>query len=133
MSDLSPATQRFAASFAKDAAFETEGLRAYRAYRDLGIAAATGGAVRAHVIRTTRPAPPGGSGLHYHDLDFQMVYVLKGWTRVRFEGAGEFRFEAGDCWLQPPRIRHHVLDFSDDYEVLEITLPADYETVQLPG
>ena len=60
-----------------------------------------------------------------------MVFLLKGTSRVWFEGQGEMTFEAGDCWIQPPGIQHDVRYYSDDYEVLEITLPADYETVQL--
>ena len=121
----------FIVNRAKENPFVSGGLRAYREYRDLGIGEATGGRVHAHVIRTTKPCPEGGSGLHYHDVEFQMVMVLRGTSTVWFEGKGEVTFEAGDCWIQPPRIRHNVLHYSDDYEVLEITLPAEYETVQL--
>ena len=122
---------RFTVNIAKDNPFKSGGLRVYREYRDLGIAAATDGRIHAQIVRTTKPSPPGGSGLHYHDLEFQMVFVLKGRSTVRFEGQGELSFEAGDSWIQPPRIRHDVLYFSDDYEVLEITMPAEYETVQV--
>lgn len=121
----------FVVNRAKENPFVAGGLRAYREYRDLGIGKATGGRVHAHVIRTTKPCPEGGSGLHYHDVEFQMVMVLRGTSTVWFEGQGEVTFESGDCWIQPPRIRHNVLHYSDDYEVLEITLPAEYETVQL--
>jgi len=120
---------KFIVNRAKDTPFVAGGLRIYREYRDLGIEAATDGAVKAHIIRTTKPCPEGGSGTHYHDLDFQMVFVLAGRSRVWFEGEGEVEFETGDCWIQPPSIRHNVLYYSDDYQVLEITLPADYQTV----
>jgi quercetin dioxygenase-like cupin family protein len=123
---------KFSAHIAKQTPFVSGGLRTYREYRDLGAAEASGGKVHAHIVRTTAPCPPEGSGVHYHDLDFQMVYVLKGSSRVWFEGEGEFSFEAGDSWIQPPSIRHHVLDYSEDYELLEITMPGSYETVQLP-
>ena len=46
-------------------------------------------------------------------------------------GEGAHTFRAGACWIQPPRIEHKVLDYSDDCEVLEIILPADFETVTL--
>ena len=121
----------FTTNIAKENPFQSGGLRVYREYRDLGVAAVTEGKVHAHIVRTTQPCPPEGSGVHYHDLDFQMVFVLKGTSRVWFEGEGEFSFEAGDCWIQPPSIRHNVLDYSDDYELLEITLPGTYETVQV--
>jgi hypothetical protein len=35
----------------------------------------------------------------------------------------------GSCWIQPPGIRHGVLGWSDDCELLEIILPAAHETV----
>jgi quercetin dioxygenase-like cupin family protein len=124
---------QFVVNKAKDHPFKGDGLRAYREYRDLGVGASTKGAVHAHIIRTTAPCPEGGSGLHYHDLDFQMVFCLKGRSRVWFDGVGEVEFEAGDSWIQPPRIRHNVLYYSDDYELLEITMPAEYETVAVKG
>jgi quercetin dioxygenase-like cupin family protein len=68
---------------------------------------------------------------HYHDVDFQMVYVLKGWFRSEFEGHGAHTFHAGACWIQPPKIKHTVLGYSDDCELLEIVLPANFETVTL--
>lgn len=133
MTDRGEIKSRFSVNIARENPFKGSGLRVYREYRDLGISAATDGRLHAHIVRTTRPCPPAGSGLHYHDLEFQMVFVLKGRSTVRFEDHGEFSFEAGDSWIQPPCIRHDVLYFSDDYEVLEITMPAEYETVQVAG
>ena len=112
----------------KDAVWDT-GLRAYFAYRDLGIAEATRGRVRAHVIRVQGTPTRGDE--HYHVLDFQMVYVLEGWARVDFEDVGEVRVEKGSSFYQRPGIRHRVLEYSPDYTVLEITMPADFETVSL--
>jgi mannose-6-phosphate isomerase-like protein (cupin superfamily) len=108
------------------------GLRSYAKYRDLGIAPATGGMVQAHVIRMIPPFKPEEvSTPHYHDVDFQMVYVLRGWMTTEFEGEGTHTFYAGSCWIQPPKIKHTVLGYSDDCELLEIVLPADFETVTL--
>ena len=69
--------------------------------------------------------------MHYHDLEFQMVFCLKGKSKVWFEGEGEVNFEAGDVWVQPPCIHHNVLNYSGDYQVMEFTMPAEYENVQL--
>jgi quercetin dioxygenase-like cupin family protein len=104
------------------------GLRPHFEYRDLGIHAATDGKVLAQVIRARQPCD-GPGDQHRHHLDFQMVYVLKGWMRTEFEGVGERTLEAGDCMYQEPGIDHRVLDYSDDLEVIEITIPADFETV----
>jgi len=122
---------RFTVSHHREQDFD-HGLRAYSAYRDLGIAAATDGMVQAHVIRMTKPFEEGEvSTPHLHDVEFQMVYVLKGWFRTELEGEGEHTFTAGSCWIQPPRIRHTVRGYSDDCELLEIVLPADFETETL--
>jgi len=123
--------QKFTVSHYREEEFDS-GLRSYAAYRDLGIAPATGGMVQAHVIRMIPPfRPEEVSTLHYHDVDFQMVYVLKGWMTTEFEGEGVHTFHAGSCWIQPPKIKHTVLGYSDDCELLEIVLPADFETVTL--
>ena len=108
------------------------GLRRYAKYRDLGMAKATGGMVQAHVIRFVPPCRPEEvSKLHYHDVEFQMIYVLKGWIKTELEGQGAHVMRPGSAWIQPPRIKHKVLDYSDDCEVLEIVLPAEFKTVEL--
>jgi quercetin dioxygenase-like cupin family protein len=123
--------QKFMFSHHREEDFD-QGLRSYAKYRDLGVAPATGGMVQAHVIRMIPPFKPEEvSTPHYHDVDFQMVYVLKGWMTTEFEGEGTHTFYAGSCWIQPPKIKHTVLGYSDDCELLEIVLPADFETVAL--
>ena len=123
--------QTFTASHHREEDFE-EGLRSYAKYRDLGMSRATNGMVQAHVVRFVPPCRPEVvSKRHYHEVDLQMVYVLKGWIKTEFEGQGAIMMRAGSCWLQPPRIEHAVLDYSDDCEVLEIVLPADFKTVEL--
>ncbi|HEX2364793.1 MAG TPA: cupin domain-containing protein [Bradyrhizobium sp.] len=124
--------QRVAISHHRDEDFKADGLRAYAHYRDLGIADATHGLARAHVIRLIGPCNPDEvSKLHYHDVEFQMVYVLKGWVKSYMEGTGETTFQAGSCWTQPPKIKHLIMDYSDDVELLEVILPADFETKEL--
>ena len=125
------AKQRFTVSHHNEADFDP-GLRRYAKYRDLGISAATDGLVQAHVVQFVPPCRPEEvSKLHYHDVDFQMVYVLKGSIKTELEGQGAITMREGSCWIQPPRIRHKVLDYSDDCQVLEIVLPADFKTVEL--
>jgi mannose-6-phosphate isomerase-like protein (cupin superfamily) len=122
--------QRFTVSHLLDSDF-VGGLRNYARYRDLGIAAATGGLVQAHVIRMIPPVTDEVRKAHYHDVQFQMVYVLKGSMTTNFEGQGPVTMHAGSCWIQPPKIKHTVLDYSDDCEVLEIIMPAEFDTVTL--
>ncbi|MGA8615422.1 MAG: cupin domain-containing protein [Xanthobacteraceae bacterium] len=128
---VGPRRQTFVANHLNPSAFEG-GLRSYAKYRDLDIVSATGGLARAHVIKMIPPCDPTVvSKRHYHDVEFQMIYVLKGWIKGEYEGAGVVTMREGSCWLQPPRIKHSVLDYSDDCELLEIIMPADFETVEL--
>jgi len=119
--------QRFCLSRAAEARFAGDGLRSYFEYRDLGFAAATGGRYHAQVVRA-REARSQSTGRHRHGLDFQMIYVLKGWAEFDYEGQGRVHVGAGDSVLQPPGIVHDLVTFSDDFEVLEITSPAAFST-----
>ncbi len=124
-------TQKFHVSHHDEADFD-QGLRSYAKYRDLGLALATAGMVQAHVIRFIPPFKAEDfAHPHFHDVDLQMIYVLKGWYKTEFDGEGVHPFEAGACWIQPPKIKHTVLGYSDDCELLEIVLPADFKTVML--
>jgi len=124
--------QRIAISHYRDEDFKADGLRTYAKYRDLGIGEATQGLAQAHVIRLVGPCNPAEvSKLHFHDVDFQMVYVLKGWVKTYMEGQGETLMKQGSSWTQPPRIKHMILDYSDDVELLEVILPAEFKTVEL--
>ena len=82
--------QRFNVSHRARSRFERRGLRSYFEYRDLGIERATRGKVVAHVIRARPGKAPHGEW-HYHDCDVQFVYVLKGWVKFEYEGAGKVR------------------------------------------
>jgi mannose-6-phosphate isomerase-like protein (cupin superfamily) len=124
--------QRIAISHHREEDFKADGLRTYAKYRDLGIAEATHGLAQAHVIRLVGPCNPEEvSKLHYHDVEFQMVYVLKGWVKTYMEGQGETLMKEGSAWTQPPRVKHMILDYSDDVELLEVILPAKFKTVEL--
>jgi quercetin dioxygenase-like cupin family protein len=113
-------------SHARDADWDA-GLREFFAYRDLGVADATQGRVGAHVIRA-RGASDAPGERHRHALEFQLVYVLRGWVDFDYDGTGRVRLEAGSSVVQPPGVRHAELAHSDDLEMLEITLPAEFPT-----
>ena len=102
--------------------------RAGMLYRDL-VADRQGGRLIASHIRI----PEGGpvpDYVHFHRVRFQMIYCHKGWVRVVYEDQGPpFVMNAGDCVLQPPRIRHRVLECAPGLEVVEISSPAEHETL----
>ena len=95
------APQRFSVSHLNEADFKADGLRSYALYRDLGIAAASGGLCQAHVIRLLSPATDEVRKRHLHEPELQLIYVLKGWVKNEFEGEGIQMMSAGSCWLQP--------------------------------
>lgn len=117
---------RFVVTRAEDTP-EEAGLRAVFSYRDLGITHATHGAFGAHVIRA-KQAVREPMETHRHELGFQMVYVLKGECVFWYEGHGDFSLRPGDCVYQPPGIVHRFVSCSEDCELLEITMPADFKT-----
>jgi len=101
--------------------------RAGMQYRDL-IPSRLGGSVIASHIRI----PDGGpvpDMVHFHKVGFQLIFCYRGWVDVVYEDqGGPIRLHAGDCFIQPPEIRHRVLEASDGIEVIEIGVPADHVT-----
>jgi quercetin dioxygenase-like cupin family protein len=101
--------------------------RAGMLYRDLIPGRLGGRYIASHIS-----IPDGGpvsDWVHYHQVRFQMIYVARGWARVVYEDQGEpFVIESGDVALQPPEIRHRVLENSPGFEVVEIGCPALHPT-----
>jgi quercetin dioxygenase-like cupin family protein len=77
--------------------------------------------------------PDGGpvpDYVHFHKVRFQVIFVKTGWVRLVYEDQGEpFVMVAGECVLQPPQIRHRVLESSPGLEVIEIGTPALHDTI----
>ena len=115
----------------EDTAFRADGLREFFLYRDLGVAQATGGKVIAQLV-IAHNAPEKGTGWHYHEAQFHIVIMLRGWARFMYEDK-ETLVRAGDCVHQRPGIRHYLFDYSPDMEYLEIVSPADFKTVDVEG
>jgi len=101
--------------------------RADMLYRDL-IPSRLGGRFSAsHILIPT--SGPVADYVHYHRVRFQMIFCKSGWVRVSYEDQGDpITLRAGDCVLQPPQIRHRVLESSEGLEVIEISCPAAHET-----
>lgn len=101
--------------------------RAGMLYRDL-VPNRLGGSMIASHIRIPEGGPVPDQ-VHFHTIGFQLIYCLKGWVKLVYEGQGApFVLHAGDCVTQPPEIRHRVLEASDGLEVIEIGVPADHIT-----
>lgn len=120
----------FVVTHARDAQFES-GLQPFFEYRDLGIKTATHGRFTAHLIRSK--GREASTQAHLHQTDFLMVYVLKGWVEFEYAGQGVVRLEAGSCVYQPSGIGHRELAHSEDLEMLEVVMPADFVTENFEG
>jgi len=101
--------------------------RAGMEYRDLIPDRVGGRLIASHILIQNAGEVP--DYVHFHKLRFQMIYCKAGWVRVVYEDQGPpFVMNAGDCVLQPPEIRHRVLESSGGAEVIEISAPAEHET-----
>lgn len=116
-----------------DADFKNDGFRPYALYRDLGLAKATNGMAQAHVIRMVPPCTDEVRKRHYHVTKLQYAYIIRGWMKLEVEGQGTMVAKAGTFFMLPQNIKHTVLDYSKDCEMIEVILPANYETVNVPS
>ena len=101
--------------------------RAGMHYRDL-VPGRLGGSIIASHIRIP-DAGPVPDMVHYHTVGFQLIFCYRGWVRLVYEDQGPpFKLTAGDCVIQPPEIRHRVLESSENLQVIEIGVPAEHIT-----
>ncbi len=109
-----------------------KGRREFFKYRDLGVAEASGGAMRAQVM-TSSQGMSRPTGWHYHECDGQFVYVLKGWVDLEFEDGRTIRIEEGDSLFIPGFLRHNEIQTSDTLEILEVSVPGQMGTTPCDG
>ncbi|MBN8867378.1 MAG: cupin domain-containing protein [Solirubrobacterales bacterium] len=104
------------------------GPRKFFDYRDLGTMEPTDGRVHIHVVKATGE-PGDGTGWHYHTMA-QWFLILSGDSHIRVEDGPNTPLLPGDtmCVGYGPGQRHNVAPFSGDYAVLEMCVPAIYET-----
>lgn len=131
MSTTTKTTQTLAAKLChatKETAPFVPGRREFFKYRDLGVTDATSGKMRAQVMSAIRGMTEP-TGWHYHVCDGQFVYALKGWVELEFETGERLRLAAGESLFIPGGLRHNEISTSDDLELLEVSVPAEMDTV----
>jgi quercetin dioxygenase-like cupin family protein len=104
-----------------------KGRRDFFKYRDLGVAQASGGALRAQVMSASK-GMSRPTGWHYHECDGQFIYVLKGWVDLEFEDMRTIRVEEGDSLFIPGYMRHNEIRTADTLEILEVSMPGELGT-----
>lgn len=105
-----------------------QGRRDFFHYRSLGVAEGSGGRMRATVTGAVKSMQQP-TGWHIHICDVQFLYGLRGWVDLEFEDGSKIRLGAGESLSIPGGMRHNEITFSDDFECIEITVPADMKTV----
>jgi uncharacterized RmlC-like cupin family protein len=107
------------------------GRRGFFEYRDLGMAAATGGRMDVQLI-TSSQGMARPTGWHYHVCEMQVGFVLEGWVDLQFEDGTERRAEANEMIFIPGGYRHNEVGLSTRLKVLELSVPSDMGTVACP-
>lgn len=111
-----------------DSAPQVPGRREFFKYRDLLVAQATEGRMRAQVMSSSRGLSKP-TGWHYHVCEAQFVFGLKGWVDLEFEDGRKIRLQAGESLLIPGGMKHNETATSEEFELLEVTLPGEMGTV----
>lgn len=111
-----------------DAYKSGKGPRSFMLYRDLGSVDLTDRRIHTHIVKVNGDAPAGGTGWHYHSMG-QIFYVLTGEGAISVNRATPILIASGDAMSIGAGMLHNVSAFSRDYSVIEVCLPADYDTI----
>lgn len=103
------------------------GRRTFFKYRDLGVTDATNGRMRAQLTIATGEMQQ--TGWHYHLCESQFIFTLRGWVDLVFEDGRHIRVSAGESLHIPGGLKHNELAISEDFELLEVSVPAKMGTV----
>jgi mannose-6-phosphate isomerase-like protein (cupin superfamily) len=104
-----------------------EGRREFFDYTDLGAKAGSGGKMRAQIMKARRGMVED-TGWHGHICEGQYIYLLGGWLDLQMVDGKTVRLEKGDSMYIPGGVPHNETGTSDDFELLEISMPADMGT-----
>jgi hypothetical protein len=113
------------------------GSREYIRCRDLALGEASGGRINVQHQRVVDASAPLAADWHVHDLDFQLLFVLRGTLRLETETGDVALLEPGDAACMPG-LHRHKQELSTDMEVVEIISPGVLTTIsgwdaELPG
>ncbi|MEM7171591.1 MAG: cupin domain-containing protein [Pseudomonadota bacterium] len=92
--------------------------------RETGVAAASGGLAG---VMVARPRGESSAIEFRHGADLHFSFILSGGLTVDCQGEEPHKLSAGDSFSLPPDQTHRFHDWSPDLELLEVTLPDDFE------
>jgi quercetin dioxygenase-like cupin family protein len=120
--------QRFCHHQLKDASWspwKVSGLE----YRDTGINEATKGVASVHVIRVLNHAEE--SQMINHNADILFSFIKEGEMTLKAEGFDQYILQKGGAFVIPPGLKYMMSDFSNDFELIEVSLPGDFKTTSI--
>lgn len=115
--------QRFVHHRAEEAEWRPFRLPGYVS-RDTRIALNTNGVAGVHVVRRGQGAPAWTR----HDADILFGFVMAGEAVLDGAGQGAQALSAGDAFTIPPGLATRLSGASEDFELLEVTLPGQPTT-----
>lgn len=95
-------------------------------YRDTGINKATKGMASVQVARPLNS--DAKQQLISHDSDILFTFLMQGEMELNADGHEPHFLHKGDAYVVPPHLKHQIANFSDDLELLEVSLPGNYKT-----
>lgn len=104
-----------------------KGRRAFFKYVDLGVTEASQGHMRVQKTSATAGLSEP-TGWHYHKCEGQFVYMIDGWLELEFADGETVRLEEGDSVYIPGFLPHNEIRTSDEFELLEFSVPAEMGT-----
>ncbi len=96
-------------------------------FRETGIKKATNGMASVHVARAVPPTQ--STPAIRHDADILFTFVMEGKVELKVENLGTHQLQTRDAFVIPPNTTYELVNWSDDLELLEVSLPGDFETV----
>lgn len=107
----------------------TPGRRSWIKYRDLGVKEATDGTASVTIMHIDDASTSKPTGWHYHTAPMQFNYIIEGWVKFEFPDMGVLTVKAGESIMIPGGTIHQELCSSEPLRLLEVFVPAAFETV----
>ena len=94
------------------------------------IGEATGGVASVQIARSLGSTP---GQVTSHTSDILFAFVLSGSVTLHGDGQGAHALSEGDAFVIPPDLPTSLTGASPDLQLLEVSLPAQFETRVHPG
>jgi quercetin dioxygenase-like cupin family protein len=118
--------QRFVHSLKDEAVWQAWRVPGFEA-RDTGIGEGTKGVASVHVVRPVTGAE-GQGAVTSHGADILFTFVLSGTCTLHAQDQSSYQLADGDAFTVPPGYKSSLADCSPGLTLLEVSLPAEFET-----